>query len=42
MSWIKVIGFNIVITFSLLGMLLLAPPVAYYIYSFKGLRDVAV
>ena len=40
MSWIKVIGFNIFITFSLLGMLLLAPPVAYYIYSFKGLRDV--
>jgi hypothetical protein len=40
MSWIKVIGFNIFITFSLLGMLLLTPPVAHYIYSFTGSPDV--
>ena len=34
MSWIKVIFLNIFITFSLLGMLLLAPPAVYYVYSF--------
>jgi len=33
MSWIKVILLNIFIIFSLLGMLLLMPPVAYYVYS---------
>ena len=33
MSWIKILFTNIFITFSLLGMLLLAPPIAYSIYS---------
>ena len=33
MSWIKILLANIFITFSLLGMLLLAPPIAYSIYS---------
>ena len=33
MSWIKIIFTNIFITFSLLGMLLLAPPIAYLFYS---------
>lgn len=33
MSWIKLIFINIVITFSLLGMLLLAPPIVYILYS---------
>ena len=33
MSWIKVIFLNIFVTFSLLGMLLLAPPFVYYLYS---------
>ena len=33
MSWIKVTFLNIFITFSLLGMLLLAPPVVYYVYT---------
>lgn len=33
MSWTKIIFANIFITFSLLGMLLLAPPIAYSLYS---------
>lgn len=33
MSWIKLIFINIFITFSLLGMLLLLPPIASFIYS---------
>ena len=33
MSWIKIIFINIIITFSLLGMLLLTPPIAYILYS---------
>ena len=33
MSWTKILFVNILITFSLLGMLLLAPPIAYSIYS---------
>lgn len=33
MSWIKILFANIFITFSLLGMLLLAPPIVYSIYS---------
>ena len=33
MSWIKVISVNILITFSLIGMLLLAPPILNAIYS---------
>ena len=33
MSWIKIIFTNIFITFSLFGMLLLAPPIAYSLYS---------
>lgn len=33
MSWIRVIFLNILITFSLLGMLLIAPPVIYSVYS---------
>ena len=39
MSWIKVLFLNILITFSLLGILLLAPPIAYYFYSFKYSND---
>ena len=33
MNWIKILFANIFITFSLLGMLLLAPPIAYSLYS---------
>jgi len=33
MNWIKIIFVNILIAFSLLGMLLLAPPILYSIYS---------
>lgn len=33
MSWIKILFANFFITFSLLGMLLLAPPISYYIHS---------
>ena len=33
MSWIKVIFLNLFITFSLLGILLLAPPFVYFVYS---------
>ena len=33
MSWIKTIFINIFITFSLLGMLLLTPPIAHILYS---------
>ena len=33
MSWIKLLFANIFITFSLLGMLLFVPPIAYSIYS---------
>ena len=33
MSWIKVILLNILITFSFLGMLLLTPPLTYFLYS---------
>ena len=33
MSWIKILFANLFITFSLLGMLLLTPPIAYSIYS---------
>ena len=33
MSWIKVILINILITFSLLGMLLVSPPILNSIYS---------
>lgn len=33
LSWIKILFANLFITFTLLGMLLLAPPVAYSIYS---------
>ena len=36
MSWIKVIGLNIFITFGLLGILLLAPPIFYQSYSFMA------
>lgn len=40
MSWIKVIFINIFITFSLLGMLFLSPPVAYYVYSLISTNSV--
>ena len=33
MSWIKILFANLFITFGLLGMLLLTPPIAYSIYS---------
>lgn len=33
MNWIKIIFVNIVITFSLLGMILMAPPIVYSIYK---------
>ncbi len=33
MSWIKVIFLNILITFSLIGMILLAPPILFSIYK---------
>jgi hypothetical protein len=40
MSWIKVIFFNIFTTFSLLGALLLTPPLVYYVYSFTSSNGV--
>lgn len=33
MNWIRVLLLNVLVTFSLLGMLLLTPPVAYFLYS---------
>ena len=39
MSWIKVILINIGIAFSLLGMLLMAPPISYSIYSLVSGKD---
>ena len=40
MSWIKVIFFNFFATFSLLGMLLLTPPLGYYVYSLTSSKGV--
>ena len=41
MSWIKVISVNIFLTFALLGLLLLTPPIAYYGYQLvKGVNPI--